>query len=163
MITEDYNDFQISLRLDKHGWSDLDIWTRKKHLNYSVTHSFNCPFDQIITALKDLLEGKLETKFLLCEEPGEHTWTIKRNIEEHHVVDITMESVDDNFVENLPPYEVHQFKLETVFFIDSFICELVKVSKQLEYKTFSKDRKGDFPWMKFTELKKIIKEKRTRK
>ncbi len=102
------------------------------------------------------------TKFLICEEPGEHTWIIKRNTDEHHVIDITIESVDDNLVDNLPPYETNQLKLERAFFIDSFMCELMKVSKQLEYKTFSKDRKGDFPWQEFTELKKLLKEKRTR-
>src|SRR5688572_18639407 len=88
---------QISLRLDEHGWSDLDLWHGNKHRNFCITHVFNSPMVAIADALLSLNRGNDEATFTIHEEPGEHVWTLTRIPEQHHLLLVAIRSSDDNF------------------------------------------------------------------
>lgn len=143
---------QVSYRLDEHGWSDLDLWCNGKHYNFCVTHIFNSPLNDIAGALLLLKQGEKEVSFTLHEEPGEHVWSISEIAEQQNMLIVELRSYDDNFTVSKPAYKVIEFKVERLFFIDSFLMELNKISTQLGYPRFAKERGDDFPWETLKEL-----------
>lgn len=145
---------QISLRLGKHGWSDLDLWLGDKHLDFCITHVFNSPMFERADALLSLHQGGRETAFTLHEEPGQHVWTMTQIPEEHHLLLVEIRSYEDNFKVSKPAFEITEFRVARDFFIDSFLLEFDKIAYQLQHPRFAKDRdSADFPWDTLRELR----------
>ena len=147
---------QVSFRLDEHGWSDLDLWIGDTHKNFCVTHIFNSPLEVITDSLIVLLRGGNEAKFELHEEPGVHIWQLSRVLDQHHLLDVSITSHEDNLDPSKSPFEVTSFTVARDFFIASFIAELEKISTQLSFPRFAKNRDfSEFPWTAFKQLRQL--------
>ena len=147
---------QVSFRLDEHGWSDLDLWIGDTHKNFCVTHVFNSPLEAIAYSLIVLLRGGHEAKFELHEEPGLHIWQLSRVSDQHHLLDVSISSHEDNFNSSRSPFEVTTFTVARDFFIASFTAELEKISAQLSFPRFAKDRdSSEFPWNTLKQLRQL--------
>jgi hypothetical protein len=145
---------QVSLRLDTHHWSDLDIWLEGKHYDFSLTHIFGSPLKAIAYMLLLLDAGLAQVNMTLHEEPGQHEWQLTPNIQDPALIDIRIATCGDNFETRGPPDEIRTFSVHREFFIDSFLAELDKIATLLKHPRFARDRSPDeFPWDEWRKLR----------
>ncbi len=143
---------QLSLRLDEHGWSGLDLWLGDSHHDFCITHVFNSPMVEMANAVLALHQGASETTFTLHEEPGKHVWTMRQIPEEQYLLHVEIRSSENDFKPSKPA--CIDFRVARDFFIGSFLMELNKIAFQLQHPRFAKDRdNGDFPWSTLRKLR----------
>ena len=155
MNTTDEIDFLLAL--EPHGWSTCWIFVQGKSYEVTITHIFNDPIDEFISALSRLIKGENLVTFFWYGEPGGERVEIERLKDKTQILNIRFDGFYESFGDEIEDYEptIHFEITERQFLITAYY-QLKKMEGLLADPAFAKNRNGNFPFQRFKTLESEV-------
>jgi hypothetical protein len=148
------DDVDFFYSLENHGWSTCIIFVGGKMYEMGPTHIFENPIAVLLNSLIDLLAGATESDFTWHDEPGEYKWSIKRNQEQSHKIDISIaDCVQISGVEKQKLVTLN-FEVKLKLFSICVLRQMEKICDLMSEKSFKEHREGEFPFNTFSEFRR---------
>lgn len=144
------NEIDFLLILEPHGWSTCWIFAEGKPIELTITHIFNDPYDELISALCRLMKGENLVTLFWYAEPGGERIEIERLKDKKKMLNIRFDGFHECFGDEVKDVEptIHFEMTERQFLITAYY-QLKKTEQLLADVSFAKSRNGDFPFQRF--------------
>jgi len=153
------DDIDIILNLRLHGWSMFLISLLDKTIEFDITHVFDDPYENLITALTELINGSNSVSIYWYSEPGGHKIEINRQMTAQHKLIVSIHFFHEGYGRQPREFdEVVQFEIKQRHLVSLFYTQLLKTSLLLQDKEYAKDRTGELPAHTFYKFQQIVKE-----
>ena len=147
------DDIDFFYFLENHGWSTCLIFVEGKMYEMGPTHVFENPIDVLLKSMIDLLGGADESEFKWHDEPGEYNWSIRRNPEQKHKIEVSITDCTQVNTFKKPNIENLHFEVKLKLFSVCILRQMEKIRDLMAEKSFKENREGEFPYDTFKEYK----------
>jgi len=148
------NEVDLTLMLEKHGWSYSSLSVGDNKYEFVLTHIFDSPIYAIGEAVCHLVRGNGLVSFKWFEEPGTHHWEIERLRDQQHVIAIKIFQYNETGeCSEADLYNTIEFRIKQDHFVCLVFGELTKLYYLLKVPSFQKDRDVNFPYKEYFEIK----------
>ncbi|MDI3319268.1 hypothetical protein [Pinibacter soli] len=155
---EQTDDIDIILTLNPHGWSTCYFYISDKTFEFTITHVFNDPYTDLISALSALLNGQDDVSFFWLGEPGGQRIKISRLSSQQHKALVTIEDFGESFHEEPKSFDLKlEIEMKIKQLITLFYFQLCKTNALLQDTRFAKDRAKEFPFQAFHQFDRLVK------
>ncbi|MCO7188527.1 MULTISPECIES: hypothetical protein [unclassified Pseudoalteromonas] len=149
------DDIDFFYFLENHGWSTCVVFINGKMYEMGPTHIFENPIEILLSSMIDLLNGADSVDFQWQDEPGEYNWSIRRNPEQKHKVQISITGCTQVNTFKDPKIEDLSFEVKLKLFSICVLRQMEKIRDMMQEKSFNENREGDFPYELFKKYKQL--------
>ncbi|MEM8637632.1 MAG: hypothetical protein AAGG51_02260 [Cyanobacteria bacterium P01_G01_bin.54] len=140
--------------LEPHGWSTCYINIEGSIFEMGPTHVFFNPIELLLDAFTSILKGGNRAEFKWDDEPGEYRWTIVRNKEQKHKINVSITNcLQLNSKDNELKLITLEFEVKIKLFCICILKQMEKIQELMTDSSFKKYRVGEFPYVNFKEFK----------
>ncbi|MEZ8156086.1 hypothetical protein ACED66_07635 [Vibrio splendidus] len=148
----DVTNIDLTYILDGHGWSSCYLIIDNEQHLFGPTHILNNPLEELVNAENILIGDSSDVSFKWFDEPGLYQWDIVRDLNEKHLISISINTYAE-WEPSTKPEQQLKFKCKLSEFLFCLYYQLVKLDKLLTDKSFSKYRACDFPRQAYKKFK----------
>ena len=155
MLNDDSID--ILLMLEK-GFTILKIFINTQLINILITHAFHNPYEELMKALRGIINGQKETECFLYDEPGGVKMEFHKS--ENNKIRVKINRLEDEYYSRKEAKEnkiIADFIINEYEFLIKVYFQLKKIFYLLKNKDYSKDRGGRFPFDEYNNFEKTLK------
>lgn len=150
-------EIEFSYCLGEFGWSDVRFLEENGEMCIRATHVFNNPLAELLDSVTNLLKGMKEVEFLWFDEPGTYKIEIGIDLDQHHLIHISIAEHDSfgewNEYDKTISEKVICVKLQHL--CASVYGEMVKLNELMKMKSYSLNRNSEYP---YSQINEFIKE-----
>ena len=150
----DYFDFLYTL--DGYGWSSCLIRVQSRLYFLGPTHIFDDPTEVLLESLIRLLRGENEISFKWYDEPGEYNWTLKKQKDRKHVIDMTVTNCSMLSFSEKHELTTLQASVKLKHLCICILHQVLKTQDLMAEKSYNKTRVDQFPYKTVKEFQKAF-------
>ena len=145
--------------LEGHGWSTCYLYVEGALYVMGPTHIFENPIEVLLNGLIAILKGEHKIEFKWHDEPGEYHWSIQRNPEQHHKIEVSITNCSRlQNDENESHFETLCFEVKLKLFCICVLRQMEKIRDLITEKSFKQNRQNQFPDVVFEEFETEFKQ-----
>ncbi|QDA60123.1 hypothetical protein [Hymenobacter jejuensis] len=158
-MLDSIDDIDFVLRLHSEGWSTCIIYIENKSYELIITHVFGDPYYNFMHSLMGLINGLQSANFFWYNEPGGARIEITKLKAGKDIVLVNIQSFKEAFGNEIKVYEENicfEIKLKSLLILS--YMQLKKIFLLLKERDFAQHRSDGFPFRKFVEFEKAVKD-----